>query len=383
MVTTATTANQVRAVLWREIRRAHSKGGLLGRLNQTEWFINDELVAFGRKPADYDPTAFQGIHARFVLVIIDEAAGVPKDIYDAAASLTSNRFGRLLAIGNPTDPTSYFATICKPGSGWETIHISALESPNFTDEAVSDSLREMLMSTEYAKEIEAEHGTDGAMYVARVKGEFPEDSAEGVIPLSFIRKCQQEPDLTDDQLLPVEIGFDVGAGGDMAVLRERRGMRVGRTARVRTADAMELVGHAVKFIQDTGATRLKIDVIGIGWGIAGRLEELYNEGVHTCEIVKVNVGEASSDPARFPKLRDEIWWMGRELCQDMAVDLTGLDDTTIGQLIAPTWKPDSAARVSVERKEETKKRLKRSPDDGDAFLLAYYGGGGGGSIWFA
>jgi hypothetical protein len=26
---------------------------------------------FGRKPADYDPSAFQGIHARYMLVIID------------------------------------------------------------------------------------------------------------------------------------------------------------------------------------------------------------------------------------------------------------------------------------------------------------------------
>ena len=49
-----------------------------------------ELVAYGRKPADYDPAAFQGIHARYVLVIIDEAGGVPKSIFDAVDALATN-----------------------------------------------------------------------------------------------------------------------------------------------------------------------------------------------------------------------------------------------------------------------------------------------------
>lgn len=72
-VTTAPTYPQVRAILWREIRRAHRKGRLDGRVNQTEWWFGDELVAYGRKPADYDEEAFQGIHARYVLAVLDEA----------------------------------------------------------------------------------------------------------------------------------------------------------------------------------------------------------------------------------------------------------------------------------------------------------------------
>jgi hypothetical protein len=36
----------------------------------------NELVAFGRKPADHDQAAFQGIHALNPLIVIDEACGV-------------------------------------------------------------------------------------------------------------------------------------------------------------------------------------------------------------------------------------------------------------------------------------------------------------------
>lgn len=371
-VTTATTGAQVRAVLWREIRRAHAAGGLRGRLNQTEWWLNDELVAFGRKPADYDPTAFQGIHARYVLVVIDEACGVPEEIFRAAGSLAANEHSRVLAIGNPDNPQSYFGTICQPGSGWHVIHVDGLASPNFTDEPIPDSLRDLLLSPVYAQELADELGEDSPIYISKVRGQFPEDASDGVIPLSFIRQCQVEREWTPDDLLPIELGFDVGAGGDESVIRERRGVQVGRVWRFRERDPMVLAGHVVAIIQETGASAIKIDVIGIGWGLAGRLAEIQAEGVHTAQVVPVNVGMASLNPARFPKLRDQVWWeCGRELLQQRVIDLTGLDDTTVAQLCAPRWQPDSANRIKIEPKAETRKRLKRSPDDADALLLAY------------
>lgn len=41
---------------------APKKAGLLGRITlDAKWYIGNELVAYGRKPADYDPAAFQGV----------------------------------------------------------------------------------------------------------------------------------------------------------------------------------------------------------------------------------------------------------------------------------------------------------------------------------
>jgi hypothetical protein len=117
VVTTAPTTPQVEAILWRYMGNAHKKGGLPGRItHDAKWYIGNELVAYGRKPAAYDPAAFQGIHARYVLVIIDEAGGVPKSIFDAVDALATNIEARVVAVGNPDDPPSHFAIICKPGS---------------------------------------------------------------------------------------------------------------------------------------------------------------------------------------------------------------------------------------------------------------------------
>ena len=121
---------QVEAILWRYMGNAHKKAGLPGRITlDAKWYIGNELVAYGRKPADYDPAAFQGIHARYVLVIIDEAGGVPKSIFDAVDALATNSNARVVAVGNPDDPASHFATICKPGSGWHVETISAFDTP--------------------------------------------------------------------------------------------------------------------------------------------------------------------------------------------------------------------------------------------------------------
>lgn len=373
-ISTAPTGQQVRTILWRELRRAHLAGHLAGRLNQTEWWLNDELVAFGRKPADYDPTAFQGIHARYVLVIIDEATGVPEEIFRAAGSLAANEHSRILAIGNPDDPASYFATICKPGSGWYVIHVDGLQSPNFTDEPIPDHLRDLLIAPVYVQELRDEVGEDSPIYVSKVRGLFPENTTDGVVPLSWVRACQRlEPADPPDRLLPVELGMDVGAGGDETVLRERRGVVAGRSWRKRTPNWADAVAFVLDAIAETGATRVKVDSIGIGWGVVGRLQELRSEGRHAAEIIAVNVGEASTAPEKFPKLRDQLWWeIGRELSRAQAWDLAAVDDTTVAQLIAPTYSRDSAGRIKIEPKADTRKRLKRSPDDADSLLLAFY-----------
>jgi hypothetical protein len=136
---------------------------------------------------------------------------------------------------------------------------------------------------------------------------------------------------------------------------------------------MQVVGKIVRAIAETGASAVKVDVIGIGWGVCGRLKELGKQGTHKARIVGVNVGEASGDPTRFPRLRDQLWWeTGRELIRTKGIDLSGVDDAVIAQLVAPRYAIDSSGRVKVEPKAETRLRLGRSPDDADALLLAFY-----------
>lgn len=372
VVTTAPTFRQVRAILWREINRAHRRAALDGYTNQTEWHVGGEMVAFGARPSDYDPAAFQGIHARHVLAIIDEAAGVPRDLWTAVDSVTTTEGSRILAIGNPDDPGSHFADVCKPTSGWHVIGIDGMETPNMSGETVPPSLASLLLSPGWVAEKQQEWGEDSPLYVAKVRGRFPAEATDAewiVVPWGELAPCRVERDLPTE---PVELGVDPAAGGDMSVIRERRGAHVGRVWRKQTSDSDELVGLVVRAIHDTGAKRVKVDTIGWGWGVAGSLRAKRDDGVHKAEIVDVSVAESSSEPSRFPKLRDELWWMARELSRDRAWVLADVDDDTLAQLNAPRYKLDGNGRIKVEPKDDTRKRIGRSPDDADALLLAFY-----------
>lgn len=380
VVTSAPTATQVRAILWREMNRHHRRAGLPGRMNQTEWLLENELVAMGRKPSDYNEAAFQGIHQLYPLVILDEAAGLSTAIWTGAEGLITNENARILAIGNPDDPGSRFAQICKPGSGWHVIHISSFDTPAFTGEEVPEALLPLLVSKVWVEEKKRDWGEDSPLYVARVLGLFPEETENGVVPYGYVRRSQVERELDRADLDPIELGVDVGAGGDSTVIRERRGLRAGREWRSKSKDPMEVVGTVVQAIHETRAVRVKVDVIGIGWAITGRLVELHREGVIAAQVIGVNVANASTQPKRFPNLRSQIWWeIGRELSRNGSWDLTwdeetgeGVEDNVVAELIAPRYSLDSAGRIVVEKKEETRSRLGRSPDGADALLLAFY-----------
>lgn len=381
VVTTAPTFPQVRAILWREIRRAHNRAKLPGRVNQTEWILpvdgSDELVAFGRKPADYDEAAFQGIHARYVLVIMDEAAGIPADLWNAVESITTNDDARILAIGNPDDPSSVFASKCAPDSQWNTIHISAFDTPNFTDEPFPDELRPYLVTPGWVKEQEAEHGKESPWYQSRVLGQFPDNAEATLVPISWAQACRygdgERPEIPDNPV--IQLGVDVGETGDETSVCLRYGQRaiMKREWHGRTPDPDMAVGMIMRVAREWKPTKIKVDAIGVGWGLQGSLRrELKDAGIK-CQVVPVKVSEGARRKEKYPRLRDELWWeVGRELTREQAWDLTDVPETCIGQLVAPKYAIDTSGRTKVEKKEETKKRLGRSPDLADALLLAFY-----------
>jgi hypothetical protein len=379
VVTTAPSDKQVKAILWREINRLHSRLNLAGRTNLSEWYFGQEMVAYGRKPSDYDPTAFQGIHAKYMLVIIDEACGVPKALWDAASSLTANQYGRTLAIGNPDDPSTEFGAVCRD-DGWNVIKIGYDKTPNFTGETISEHLSDLLIHPAWVAERRKKWGAESALFRSKCEGEFPEVGTDGVVPLAWAEACRwlELPAQGDRQG-----GIDVGAGADRTILRERVGMRAGRELEFVDSDPMRTVGRLAEAINDWGLTRVKVDVIGIGWGIYGRLRELSSvhnplgECAHHAEVIPINVGEGPSpgEERRFLNKRAEIWWkVGRELSRLRAWDLSEVDDDTLGELCTPRYQIlDSFGKIKIEAKAEVRKRLQGlSTDHADSLLLAYW-----------
>jgi hypothetical protein len=145
-----------------------------------------------------------------VLVIVDEACGVPCMLFDAVDSLATNEGARVLAIGNPDDGTAHFADICKPGSGWHVIRVDGLETPNFTDEQVSTELSEIRLSTQWVEERKKRWGESSPLYRAKVRGEVPEVGEDTLIAPSLVLAAQRR-DLPPPEDEPGQFGVDVAA----------------------------------------------------------------------------------------------------------------------------------------------------------------------------
>jgi len=380
VVTLAPTAHQVKGILWREIGRIHAEGNLPGYTNVTEWKLdNGELIGMGRSPKDTDPTAIQGIHQLRVLVIFDEACGIAKPLWDAADTLVTNEMSRFLAIGNPDDPASEFANVCKPGSGWNVIPISAFESPNFTEEPVPAFLRPLLVSKTWVEERKHRWGETSALYKSKVKGEFPEQSKDGLIPISTVSAAVAR-ELQPGE--PNELGVDVARfGEDSTVICHRRGAVARKREKFGNRDLMYVTGRVVVAIKETGAKRVKIDDSGLGGGVTDRLRELKTEKgpdgkpkiAADVEIIPVNAGEApisNIDGDRFKNLRAQMNWGLRERFVDGTIDIDA-DEDLQAQACDMRYAYSSSGQIVIESKEDMKKRGVPSPDDWDALVLAF------------
>jgi hypothetical protein len=386
VVTTAPSLDQVHAILWQEIAGLHARANLPGVVQRTDrWVVGGRLVGMGRKPPDYSESAFQGIHRRYVLVLVDEACGIPSWLWTAIETITTGDDCRILAIGNPDDPQSHFRYLCAGRPGWLSHTISCFDSPNFTGEVVPEALKGLLTSKQWAEDRAAEWGTDNPLYIAKVLGQFPTDNPWSVVRMSDVAACRIPAPRLESERLPVELGVDVGGGLDETVIRERRGMVAGREWR-ELSDQPETISRLIlAALRETGATAVKIDSIGVGAGVVGEMRNLKAAGVHNAKIYGVNVAEKAHDPAKYFNLRSQIWWeLGRLQSQERDWDLSRMEnaDSTVAQLLEVHYEHDLKGRVKVEPKDEVRKRIGRSPDNADALLLAFYVPKSGANEWF-
>jgi hypothetical protein len=181
---------------------------------------------------------------------------------------------------------------------------------------------------------------------------------------------------------------DVAAeGGDEFSIAWADGMNVKIVHGTRgNASPVDVAGTVLKWIQEAEKVhrerglrervRVKIDSIGVGWGVCGLLEEWGKERRHDSRIVAVNVAQSPSDREKFANQRAEMWWATRELLQpdeDGRQSLSlEIDHKEVAQLAAPSYRTNSTGRIQIESKADMSSRGIGSPDRAEALLLAVF-----------
>jgi hypothetical protein len=430
---------QVERQVFPEIRRAHRMNGLPGWVDMTQMKIPsasgvDTVVAYGIAAAPHNEAAVQGIHIPNLLIIVDEAGGISHQIGRNLRGLLTGPNSRLLAIGNPpTDNEgSWFEQLAEHTEGVLTLPIPALSTPAFTGEAVglcgscgpevpAHPITKHLVDPDWVEEVKADYGEDSAYFQAKVLAKFPKGTGDRVLPVSWIEAAQQSDEPVDDDGEPldgyvrlsalglpdepsdlcvrrgawVRLGVDVAAdGGDEFTIARLVGdlSTIEHTSSGETnANAVDVAGKVKveidranllrKALGTTAKVRVKIDGIGLGWGVGSLLVKWAEEGIIDAEIVVVVVSEGTDRddedaPMRPANKRAEMWLALRSLLQPRADGNSPLrlrvDKRTAAQLAGPSKSTTATGRIAIEKKDAMKKRGLTSPDRAEALLLSAY-----------
>jgi len=184
VVTTAPTGTQVKDLLWREIRDAHSNATVAigGKLTTTMLDLQAETgmrwfaTGFSTKPdtVTKEATAFQGYHNESLLIIFDEAAGILPEIWRAAEHIGAP-YKRFVAIGNPTSSAGEFAEALKDSS-FNYINIAVTDTPNFK---TGKNIIPGVYGRQYEERIRSKYGEDSDEYRVRVRGLISQKAVRG------------------------------------------------------------------------------------------------------------------------------------------------------------------------------------------------------------
>jgi hypothetical protein len=135
-------------------------------------------------------------------------------------------------------------------------------------------------------------------------------------------------------------------------------------------DLMVIVGHLMLTGAKHKISNYAIDTIGIGQGVASRLNELVKKDGGSVEYI--NSAEASTNPTCNNR-RTEMWWYLSEQIRRGLIPYPE-DAELRRQLSSVRYKVvNSNGLIALEPKEITKKRLGCSPDRADAFVYAVWG----------
>lgn len=421
VASTAPFADQISAILWNNLKKIHqlaktrheeykrrlAAGEPLEEFAEADhalygYITGDNkwksplgvLIGQGRKPPDNKAdSGYQGLHARYLLAIGDEAAGLNQDMVNALGNITTGAENRQLLICNPTDPTSAMANIwAKNLKSWVRMNISVKDSPLITKEPGWEHFASVGMSgQEYIDEMAEKWGEDHPEYLIRVLGEWAFERGNNVfsdVAIAMAVNCVVQP----SEGRPYrQLGVDVARGNTDATelyvcergtvwetdpetgkpVKDsgRPGFRIRHLnswlGKPLTWTDPEHPGTAELVHQHAraeGIHTVAVDAAGMGVAVTDRLAEIGGNYA----LVEVWGSKPSSDPRAFVNIRAQGIFDLAAAMQRGDVDIDGRDEEFLTQLRSVVFEYTERGQKKIESKDSMKNRGLKSPDKVDA-----------------
>lgn len=371
---TAPTSDQLNDILWKEAQIWLSR--LPKEISNLYDWSNDYIrmkespktwFARARTARKESPEALAGVHADHVLYLVDEASGVPDEIFNTGeGALTGDNY-LFVMISNPTRLNGYFyESHNSDKESWQNFSFNAEESP--------------IVNERYVQRIIDKHGLNSDEYRVRVKGDFPKEDAvddQNYSPLFL----EQDTRTTQDSPFvgARRLGVDpAGEGDDTTAWVLRDNFKAKVVAREKNSNPKSIAEKTVQLLNIYEVDPLNIIVDNFGEG-ANVAQELALAGFR---VHAINVGDTvEKREEEYAKATgDKIYinvraksyhalkkWLrsGGELVEDKCWK---------EQMRAIRTRTELSGRLKIMSKREMRKNGFRSPNELDALMLTFVDG---------
>ncbi len=401
---TAPTGRQVKNIMTPEIRRLYRNAKVLpGRLvaddirtDYEEWFLT------GFKAGDDATEAWSGFHASNTMFVVTEASGISQVTYDAIeGNLQGN--SRLLIVFNPNITTGYAANAMK-SNRFTKFRLNSLNAENVVGKKnvipgqvdydwVKDKVETWATPiTEHDfNEGEGDFHWENGLYrpndLFRVKvlGMFPKVSEGVLIPYEWIelanqRWLQYQETGIDLRRIPLRLGADVaGMGRDSSLLCHRFDNYVDKFQAHQSAgkaDHMHVAGMIKNALGSPNSdARAFVDTIGEGAAVLSRLHEQdYMNAISFKSSYSAKDLKDITGQYEFANMRAYVYWCVRDWLDPKNKFNPALPpcDQLMEEATNTHWEFQSDGKIIIEKKDNIKDRIKRSPDWFDSLAQTFF-----------
>lgn len=162
------------------------------------------------------------------------------------------------------------------------------------------------------------------------------------------------------------IACDPALGGDECVIYVIENNRIIDEKYMYERDSMKVAGELNIIGKRHNINDYVVDVIGIGRGIADRLQEM------KCNVRFYNSSETSGYEDRFQNTRAESYWYTMEQIRDKKVIYPHDADLRRQLANVPFKVVNSNGKVAILPKDQIKRMLGHSPDRADCFTMGVW-----------
>lgn len=407
-LTTAPKLEQVKDILWKEIRSLRTRRGLGGFTGPKSLRLETSPRHYAKGMTANVQGGFQGAHEKNVLLLVDEAEDCERWVFEAGKTMATGEGHAIVCFYNPYTSTSHVAqeeqAVDALGNpSWRMLPMSSLDHPNIEAElrgepppfpqAVRLQKVEQWIQDwcQPIDEIDAK-ATDilwppipfkrvqrwyrpGPRFEAGALGRRPTQAVDSVWSAALVDKCikNQLP-----MVGPIQLGIDVARfGDDFTCFHIRIGGCSLHHEAVNGWSTVEIARRAQYLTQQWGAkfgvegrrVLIAVDDCGVGGGVTDWLASV---GWSVCGV---NVANTAPDEEKFDNLRSSLWCELADEAGRGNLDFSRLSrevqQTLRREFPSQQYKQDTRGRRCCLPKSTVKQMLGRSPDNSDAVILAY------------